>query len=41
VFDVSVKVMTHAREELKRRGLVVVIRGYGTFTRAIAEKQPE
>ena len=27
-------------EELKRRRLVVVIPGFGTFTRAIAEKQP-
>jgi DNA-binding GntR family transcriptional regulator len=39
-YGVSIGVIAHAREELKRRRLVVVIPGFGTFTRAIAEKQP-
>jgi DNA-binding GntR family transcriptional regulator len=40
-YGVTVGVIAHAREELKRRRLVVVIPGYGTFTRGTAEKQPE
>jgi DNA-binding GntR family transcriptional regulator len=39
-YGVSIGVIAHAREELKRRRLVLVIPGYGTFTRATAEKHP-
>jgi DNA-binding GntR family transcriptional regulator len=37
---VTMGVIAHAREELKRRRLVVVIPGHGTFTRATAGSTP-
>jgi len=40
-YGVGIKAVRHARQELKRRGLVVVVPGRGTFARTIAEKQPE
>lgn len=33
-YGVSIGVIAHAREELKRRGLVKVVPGYGTFATA-------